>query len=306
MVFHWQDWNTTTATVTKLPSYKSGFGTIQVADDALTESLDRNSTQVGRAQGMYVTSALDGSDFHILVSFVFCSKEYNGSTLEIQGSDRLFEKYREVSIVSGTGKFRLARGFIIMETVFIDTKANNAIKMAPYKALKPLTSFSIILLAISISIEAKSQQKQTNLVFYMHDVIVGKNATAMAVAGRGNQPWKPLEFGTIFVIDDKLTQAQDGNSAQIGRAHGLYVSSTLDKSAIRMTMSLVFSNEKFNGSTLEIQGPDTFLANPREVAVVSGTGKFRLARGCAFMETAFADLSTFNSILKWNVTVFHY
>ncbi|KAK6919343.1 Dirigent protein [Dillenia turbinata] len=127
MVFYWQDWNSTSGTVTNLPSYKSGFGTIYVADDALTESLDRTSTQVGRAHGMYVTSALDGSDFHILMSFVFTSKEYNGSTLEIQGSDRLFEKYREVSIVSGTGKFRLARGFIMMETIFLDIKANNAI-----------------------------------------------------------------------------------------------------------------------------------------------------------------------------------
>ncbi|KAK6919339.1 Dirigent protein [Dillenia turbinata] len=127
MVFYWQDWNTTSATVTKLPSYKSGFGTIYVADDKLTVSLDRNSAQVGRAHGMYVTSALDGSDFHILMSFVFTSKEYNGNTLEIQGSDRLFEKYREVSIVSGTGKFRLPRGFIIMETLFLDIKANNAI-----------------------------------------------------------------------------------------------------------------------------------------------------------------------------------
>ncbi|KAK6919346.1 Dirigent protein [Dillenia turbinata] len=145
--------------------------------------------------------------------------------------------------------------------------------MAPNQALKAFTSLSIILLAISVSIEAKPQQKQTNIVFYMHDIIAGQNATAVAVAGIGNKPWKALEF---------------------------------DKSAIWMTMSLVFTNKKFNGSTLEIQGSDMFSVKPREVAVVSGTRKFRLAKGYALMETAFANLSTFNSILKWNVTVFHY
>ncbi|PKI68586.1 hypothetical protein CRG98_010990 [Punica granatum] len=103
------------------------FGTVYATDDKLTESYDRNSTEVGRAQGLYVNSALDGSDLHLVMSLVFTSGEFNGSTLEIQGADRFYLKYREVSVVSGTGKFRLARGYIVLETVFIDIKNSNAI-----------------------------------------------------------------------------------------------------------------------------------------------------------------------------------
>ena len=47
-----------------------------------------------------------------LMSLVFTNKEYNSSTLEIQGVDRFYQKYREVSVVLGTGIFRLARGML--------------------------------------------------------------------------------------------------------------------------------------------------------------------------------------------------
>ncbi|KAK6918850.1 Dirigent protein [Dillenia turbinata] len=166
---------------------------------------------------------------------------------------------------------------------------------------------SLLLLALTITIEAKpKQQKQTNLVFFMHDWESGDNITAVAVAGLPNKPWKPLAFGTLFAIDDDLTTGVDRKSAQIGRAHGLYVYSALDGSDCHMLLSLVFTSKEYSGSTLEIQGADRLLQKSREVSVVSGTGKFRLARGYATLETAFLDLPNSNAILKWNVTVFHY
>ncbi|KAK6918849.1 Dirigent protein [Dillenia turbinata] len=166
---------------------------------------------------------------------------------------------------------------------------------------------SLLLLALTITIEAKpKQQKQTNIVFYMHDWETGHNVTAVAVAGLPNKPWKALAFGTLFVIDDDLTVDVDRNSTQIGRAHGLYVYSALDGSDCHMLLSLVFTTKEYNGSTLEIQGADRLFQKSRELSVVSGTGKFRLARGYATLETAFLDLPNSNAILKWNVTVFHY
>ncbi|KAK9984420.1 hypothetical protein SO802_033945 [Lithocarpus litseifolius] len=117
MVFYTQDWetgaNVTATPIAGIPHKRwliLGFGTIFVTDDKLAVAIERNSSEVGRAHGIYVNSALDGSDLHLLISFVFINKEYNGSTLEIQGADRVFQKYREVSVVSGIGFFRLARG----------------------------------------------------------------------------------------------------------------------------------------------------------------------------------------------------
>ncbi|KAK6918855.1 Dirigent protein [Dillenia turbinata] len=68
---------------------------------------------------------------------------------------------------------------------------------------------SLLLLALTITIEAKPKhQKQTNLVFFMHDWESGDNITAVAVAGLPNKPWKPLAFGTLFAIDDDLTTGE--------------------------------------------------------------------------------------------------
>ena len=78
------------------------LGTLVAVDDKLTSAYARDSPQVGRARGLYINSAVDGSDLHFAMSVLFTNKEYNGSTLEIQGSDRMFQKYREISVVSGT------------------------------------------------------------------------------------------------------------------------------------------------------------------------------------------------------------
>ena len=104
-----------------------GFGTIFAMDDRLAVAIERNSSEVGRAHGIYVNSVLDGFDLHLLMSFVFSNKEYNGSTLEIQGADRVFQKYREVSVVSGTGFFRFAHSYATLETDFLDIPNSNAI-----------------------------------------------------------------------------------------------------------------------------------------------------------------------------------
>ena len=106
----------------KIWSFTS-FGTVFVTDDPITEAPDPNSAPAGRGRGMYITSALDGSTTHVLISIVFTNRQFSGSTLEIQGSSPQFQKYREVSVVSGTGTgpLRFARGYAIYETVFVDT-----------------------------------------------------------------------------------------------------------------------------------------------------------------------------------------
>lgn len=67
-----------------------------------------------------MTSALDGSNTHVLISIVFTNSKYNGSTLEVQGASRQIDNVREVAVVAGTGKFRYARGYATFETVYLD------------------------------------------------------------------------------------------------------------------------------------------------------------------------------------------
>nr|KYP57882.1 hypothetical protein KK1_004164 [Cajanus cajan] len=78
------------------------------------------STLIGRAQGVYVNSQLDGKALYMVFSIVFTHGEFKGSTLEIQGSDIFAMKEREFGVVSGTGYFRFVKGYGIMETEFMD------------------------------------------------------------------------------------------------------------------------------------------------------------------------------------------
>ncbi|PIN21166.1 hypothetical protein CDL12_06139 [Handroanthus impetiginosus] len=103
------------------------FGAIFCTDDPVTEEFEESSAQVARAQGIYVTSALDGSNTHVLISIVFTNEEYRGSTLEVQGSSAQFERVREVAVVGGTAKFRFARGFVTFETIHYDQTLHHAV-----------------------------------------------------------------------------------------------------------------------------------------------------------------------------------
>ncbi|XP_030516193.1 dirigent protein 1-like [Rhodamnia argentea] len=182
--------------------------------------------------------------------------------------------------------------------------------MAPNAIPKFATLSLLVLLAISASSEANfnfnHKLKETKLVSYMFDWETGLNVTAVPVARILGNRWWILRFGTVFAMDEKLTESYDCNSTEVGRARGAYVNSAVDGSDLHLLMSVVFTNQVFNGSTLEIQGSDRFYHKYREVSVVSGTGKFRFARVYAILETLFLDQVNANAIIQWNVTVYHY
>ncbi|KAF5948538.1 hypothetical protein HYC85_014495 [Camellia sinensis] len=112
--------NATEATLTKVLAFDS-FGTTYVFDNQITQSLDKNSTEIAGGQGIYVTSSLEGANTQLLCSIVFTSNEYNGSTLEIQGRIIQLAYGRETFMVGGTGKFKLAKAIATFETIYVDT-----------------------------------------------------------------------------------------------------------------------------------------------------------------------------------------
>ncbi|WJZ99337.1 hypothetical protein VitviT2T_017788 [Vitis vinifera] len=290
VVFYMHDWETGAnvtaipiAGLPKKPWAVGTFATIIPIDDALTETIDRNSAQIGRAQGIYVNSALDGSDLHFLMSVVFTNKQYNGSSLEIQGADRFFNKYREVSVVSGTGMFRLARGYAILETVYLDLPVSNAI-----------IRWNVTFFQFSTTLN--HNVSYTILI----RCACSRNGAVLSVPGK---IWSFTSFGTVFVTDDPITEAPDPNSAPVGRGRGMYITSALDGSTTHVLISIVFTNGQFSGSTLEIQGSSPPFQKYREVSVVSGTGPLRFARGYAIFETGFVDTPIGYSVIKCNVTI---
>lgn len=122
--------NATTIALTP-PSEESwivdNFGIMYYTDNPVTEGREPDSDRIGRAQGTFVSSAMDGSNSQVVMSVVFDTEQYQGSTLEIQGAGNPVERVKEVSVVSGTGQFRYARGFATFETVYYDRAANYSV-----------------------------------------------------------------------------------------------------------------------------------------------------------------------------------
>ncbi|KAL6905539.1 hypothetical protein ACP4OV_003140 [Aristida adscensionis] len=149
-------------------------------------------------------------------------------------------------------------------------------------------------------------EKQTHIKAYFHDVVSGPSPTAVPVARAAATNSSKSFFGLVVVIDDPLTEGPDLKvSKLLGRAQGVYVSAGKDTPALLMSMSFVFQDGEYNGSSVAIMGRNEVLAAVREMAVVGGTGVFRLARGYAQARTHTFDRKTGDAIVEYNVFIKH-
>ena len=112
-------------------------------------------------------------------------------------------------------------------------------------------------------------------------------------------------FGMINMIDNPLTVGPKLSSKMVGRSEGLYASAGIQDVGLLMAMNFVFSDGKYNGSTLTIVGRNNVMAKVREMPIIGGSGLFRFARGYAKANTI--DLpSNGNAIVEYNIYVTHY
>ncbi|XP_042985540.1 dirigent protein 22-like [Carya illinoinensis] len=73
-----------------------------------------------------------------------------------------------------------------------------------------------------------------------------------------------------------------------------------------MVMNFVFTEGKYNGSTITILGRNPVLHHVRELLVIGDTGLFRFARGYVEIRTHVFDLKTLDAVVEYNVYVLHY
>ncbi|XP_051146237.1 dirigent protein 22-like [Andrographis paniculata] len=115
-------WEVATAEITGNSSTQ--FGQIRVLDDKLTSSPKRNSTEVGRIQGLITSSGFGEYALTMNLNVWFTAGEYNGSTLCIVGRNPIGQRDRELPIVGGTKLFRMAQGYSISNTYSYDPVEN--------------------------------------------------------------------------------------------------------------------------------------------------------------------------------------
>ncbi|CAI9764343.1 unnamed protein product [Fraxinus pennsylvanica] len=105
----------------------TSFGQISMVDDLATEGPEPDSKKVGRAQGTIGFADLNDTAIQMVMNFVFTEGEYAGSTISVLGRNQLFQDYRELPIVGGTGVFRFASGSAVTNTYSFDTATNKGV-----------------------------------------------------------------------------------------------------------------------------------------------------------------------------------
>ncbi|KAJ1259134.1 hypothetical protein BS78_10G130500 [Paspalum vaginatum] len=76
-----------------------------------------SSAMVGRAQGYYMVASVANLELLVTMNVVLTSGPYAGSSVTVVGRDDINAPVRELSVVGGTGQFRMARGYVLWKTV---------------------------------------------------------------------------------------------------------------------------------------------------------------------------------------------
>ncbi|CAN6344560.1 unnamed protein product [Urochloa humidicola] len=163
-----------------------------------------------------------------------------------------------------------------------------------------------LLLVSPASAASGGGEKDTHIKLYWHDVVSGPSPTAVQVARAAVTNTSKTSFGVVVVIDDPLTEGPDLKSSKpLGRAQGTYISAGKDEVSLMMNMNFVFQAGKYNGSTVAIMGRNAVFDAVREMAIVGGSGVFRMARGYAQARTHTFDLKTGDATVEYNLYIKH-
>jgi hypothetical protein len=151
----------------------------------------------------------------------------------------------------------------------------------------------------------RRRQNASHFRFYWHDVVSGENATAIEILP-ALPKYNTTIFGEVKVIDNRLTLGPELSSKLVGRAEGIYASTSQTELSFLMIMNFALFEGKYNGSTITILGRNDAYSKVRELPVIGGSGIFRFAKGYAEATTHYLDTKTGDATTEYNVYVTHY
>ncbi|XP_062188123.1 dirigent protein 1-like [Phragmites australis] len=147
-----------------------------------------------------------------------------------------------------------------------------------------------IVLQLQLAVVCPAAAGDTHhLHLYMHDGYTGPSPTAVLIVNGTVPVMTGVRFGDTVVMDDVLTEGPSRASRVVGRAQGMYVTASLLRGAPAMLLSanLVLTDYgAYSGSTVAVMGRNDIMQPVRELAVVGGTGRFRMATGYVLWKTA--------------------
>ncbi|KAL1109055.1 hypothetical protein V6Z11_D03G153500 [Gossypium hirsutum] len=95
------------------------FGAVTVIDDELTQGCEYGSSIMGKAQGFYVASSMDGSSHTMAFTAMFHDEDDHDKddAISFFGVHRTAAVESPIAIVGGTGKYENAQGYAVVETL---------------------------------------------------------------------------------------------------------------------------------------------------------------------------------------------
>uniref|UniRef100_A0ACD6A1Y5 Uncharacterized protein n=1 Tax=Avena sativa TaxID=4498 RepID=A0ACD6A1Y5_AVESA len=180
--------------------------------------------------------------------------------------------------------------------------------MAGAKAVLLLLPLCAAALAALLTPASAAAGDLTKFKVYWHDVLSGKSPTAIRIAQAASTNSSSTFFGAVVAIDDPLTTttAVTGSAKskdEVGRAQGTYTFADQATFGLLMNMNFVFTAGDYKGSSLTIYGRNEVLSAVREMSIVGGAGKFRMARGYVEARTIDSGNTSGETVVEYTVYV---
>ncbi|KAL8224419.1 hypothetical protein R6Q57_019894 [Mikania cordata] len=94
------------------------FGSITVIDNELTEGHELGTGVLGRGQGFYLSSSLDGSSHTFALTSLFHGSDHEvDDTISFFGVHRTASEISHIALIGGTGKYEEAKGYATIESL---------------------------------------------------------------------------------------------------------------------------------------------------------------------------------------------
>ncbi|KAJ1274766.1 hypothetical protein BS78_05G086600 [Paspalum vaginatum] len=167
-----------------------------------------------------------------------------------------------------------------------------------------LCAFVVLAPASTTTAAAADDGGFTTFKLYFHDIVGGTSPTAIRIAQAPSSNSSSTFFGAVVAIDDPLTTAPARSSGdEVGRAQGTYTFADRKTFGLLMAMNFVFTAGEHNGSSLAILGRNQVLDDVREMSIVGGSGKFRMARGYVQAHTVDSGATSGETVVQYTVNV---
>ncbi|XP_066335931.1 uncharacterized protein [Miscanthus floridulus] len=264
------------------PEKPEMFGYTNVHDYPIYDSLGPGKKIVARAQGLHSkTSMNNGGSWLHWSKVVFDYERFQGSSFNAIGNQE-----GEWAIVGGTGEFAFVQGTVTTHRVRENCPSNikeiriHAFCYPPTTPVETRRSRGDAIAPVT----AQSLRKY-NRILYMHQIISGPDYNQVNIAN----PEQPEMFAYTNVHDYPLYDSLGPGKKLVAHAQGLHTKTSMSYNGWFHWSSIVFTDERFQGSSLKTIGNQE-----GDWAIMGGTGVFTFAQGtvttCRIQDTGFSNI----------------